>query len=103
MPDIQALSASELVRLYRRGELSPVEVAEDALARIDRFNPAINAFILVDRPGALAAARAAETRWRERAPAGLVDGVPVTVKDNVWVRGLPNRRGSATSDASRAP
>ena len=48
MPDIQTLSASELVRLYGRGELSPVEAAEDALARIERFNAAINAFILSD-------------------------------------------------------
>jgi aspartyl-tRNA(Asn)/glutamyl-tRNA(Gln) amidotransferase subunit A len=98
MSDLHALSAGELIRRYRRRELSPVEVAQDALERIDRFNPVINAFVLVDRAAALAAAAACETRWKEGAPLGLVDGVPATIKDNVWAKGWPSRRGSRTSD-----
>jgi len=76
MPELHALSAGELIRRYRRRDLSPVEVVRDALARIDRFNPIINAFVLVDREAALAAAAAAEARWKQGAPVGLVDGVP---------------------------
>jgi aspartyl-tRNA(Asn)/glutamyl-tRNA(Gln) amidotransferase subunit A len=98
MPDIKSLTAAELLRLYRRGELSPVEVTRDQLDRIDRFEPAINAFIIVDREGALAAAKASEARWRKGEPAGLADGLGATVKDNVWLNGFPSRRGSLTTD-----
>src|ERR1700751_4264045 len=103
MPDLHALSAAELIRRYRKRELSPVEVARDALARIDRFNPVVNAFVLVDREAALAAAAASEARWKQGAPLGLVDGVPATVKDNSWAKGWPSRRGSLTSDPGAIP
>ena len=56
-------SANELIELYRRKALSPVEVVEATLARIDRLNPVYNAFVLVDPEAALAAARASEQRW----------------------------------------
>ncbi len=103
MSDIHTLSAGELIRRYRRRELSPVEAARDALDRIDRFNPVVNAFLLIDRDGALAAARASEERWAKGAPAGLVDGVPMSVKDNIWAKGWPTRRGSAVTDAGPSP
>jgi aspartyl-tRNA(Asn)/glutamyl-tRNA(Gln) amidotransferase subunit A len=98
MSDIQTLTAGELLRRYRRRELSPVEVVRDALARIERCNPVVNAFLLVDSAGALAAAAASEARWKQGMPLGLVDGVPATVKDNIWAKGWPARRGSRTSD-----
>src|SRR5437588_11248621 len=98
MSDLHALSAGELIRCYRRRELSPVEVARDALARIERLNPVVNAFVLIDREAALATAAASEARWKQGAPLGLVDGVPATIKDNVWAKGWPSRRGSRTSD-----
>ncbi len=100
---IHELTATELVPLYRRRELSPVEVMRDVLARIERFNPLVNAFLLVDADGALAGAREAETRWARHEPTGLVDGVPATVKDNIWAKGWPTRKGSATTDLSPAP
>ena len=98
MPDIKSLTAAELLRLYRRKELSPVEVTRDQLDRIETFEPAINAFIIVDRDGALKAAQASEARWRRAEPVGLVDGIGATVKDNVWLKDFPSRRGSLTSD-----
>jgi aspartyl-tRNA(Asn)/glutamyl-tRNA(Gln) amidotransferase subunit A len=98
MAEIADLTAADLLRLYRRRELSPVEVTRDALARIERFNPVINAFLLVDAEGALAAAARSEARWAKAEPQGLVDGVPATVKDNVWLKGWPCRRGSAVTD-----
>ena len=63
MPDIKSLTAAELLRLYRKRELSPVEVTRDQLDRIEKFEPTINAYVIVDREGALAAAKASETRW----------------------------------------
>lgn len=100
MTDISQLSATELLRLYRRRELSPVEAARDALARIERFEPQINAFVLVDSDNALAAARASEARWAKGEPIGLVDGVPATIKDIVDVKGLPTGKGSLTTSAA---
>jgi len=56
------MSASALVEAYRRKTLSPVEATKAALARIERLEPKLNAFVLVDAEGALAAAREAEVR-----------------------------------------
>lgn len=98
MTEIASLTAADLLRLYRRRELSPVEVVRDALARIELYNPLINAFLIVDREAALAAAADAEARWRRGEPRGLADGVPATVKDNIWLKGLPCRKGSLTVD-----
>ncbi len=100
--DISQLNANDLNRLYRRRAISPVEVVTDALARIDKFEPQINAFVLVDKEGALAAARAAQARWQKGEPLGLADGLPVTIKDIIDVKGQPTRRGSATTPTTPA-
>jgi aspartyl-tRNA(Asn)/glutamyl-tRNA(Gln) amidotransferase subunit A len=92
--DIAFLSAAELTGLYRAGRLSPVEATTALFARFDDLQPKINAFCLVDRDGALAAARASEARWRQGAPLSPVDGVPATIKDLMLMRGHPTRRGS---------
>src|SRR5436190_3552817 len=98
MPDINSLTAAELLRLYRKRELSPVEVTRDQLERIDKFEPVINAFIIVDRDGALKAAQASEARWLKGEPLSIADGLGATVKDNIWLKDFPSRRGSLTSD-----
>ena len=97
MTEIASLTAADLTRHYRRRTLSPVEVTRDVLARIEAHNPAINAFVLVDGESALAAARESEVRWQRGEPRGMADGVPATIKDNILMRGLPCRRGSATT------
>ena len=96
MPDIKSLTAAELLRLYRKRELSPVEVTRDQLDRIEKFQPALNAFIIIDCDGALQSAKDSEARWQKGAPIGPIDGLGATVKDNVWLRGFPSRRGSLT-------
>jgi aspartyl-tRNA(Asn)/glutamyl-tRNA(Gln) amidotransferase subunit A len=102
MADVSQLGAGELVRLNRRRELSPVAVVRDALDRIAKFEPSINAFVLVDADGALAAARSSEARWAKGEPKGLLDGVAVTIKDLIDVKGLPTRKGSLTTTATPA-
>jgi aspartyl-tRNA(Asn)/glutamyl-tRNA(Gln) amidotransferase subunit A len=102
MTDISQHNAADLLRLYRRRELSPVEVVRDALARISRFQPQINAFVLVDEDAALNAARASEARWGAGEPAGLKDGLPATIKDIIDVKGLPTRKGSLTTPVTPA-
>jgi aspartyl-tRNA(Asn)/glutamyl-tRNA(Gln) amidotransferase subunit A len=91
-------TASDLLLAYRRQKLSPVEVTRAVLERIQRREPELNAFVALDAEGALAAARASESRWRASKPAGLLDGVPVSVKDLLLTRGLPTRAGSLTVD-----
>jgi len=92
--DIAYKSAQELTALYRAKTLSPVEVAEALFARLDDLQPKLNAFCIVDRDGALAAARASEQRWRAGTPLSSIDGVPATIKDLMLMRGHPTRRGS---------
>ena len=95
--DPATLSATALLRLYRRKELSPVEATEACLARIERWNDRVQAFCLIDGEAALAAARESEARWGRGEPLGLVDGVPATIKDLILTRGWTARRGSHTT------
>ena len=96
--DTAFASALELSGLYRRKVLSPVEAARLLFGRLDALQPKLNAFCIVDRDGALAAARNAEARWATGEPLGPLDGVPVTIKDLVMMRGHPTRRGSHLTD-----
>jgi aspartyl-tRNA(Asn)/glutamyl-tRNA(Gln) amidotransferase subunit A len=95
--DIAALTARDLVDLYRRKEVSPVEVARDALARIERFEPAISGFVRIEAESALAQARDSEARWLKGESLGRADGLPATIKDNIDVAGVPSRKGSRTT------
>lgn len=95
--DLADLPAHELTALFRRGDASPVEVLQAVLDRIESRDGAVNAFVLIDREGARAAATAAADRWRRGAALGPLDGIPVTVKDLVDVAGWPTRRGSRTT------
>ncbi|EKV27619.1 Aspartyl-tRNA(Asn) amidotransferase subunit A [Caenispirillum salinarum AK4] len=96
--DLGTLTAGQLLRLYRRREASPVEATKAALERIERFDPAVNAFCHVDEKGALAAARESEARWMGGGPVGALDGVPATIKDMALARGMPTLKGSRTVD-----
>ena len=94
--DLCWLDATALARHYRRRTLSPVEVTRATLARIDRINPLLNAYCLVDHEAAMAAARESEQRWQAGEPLSLLDGVPTSVKDLILTRGWPTLRGSRT-------
>jgi Asp-tRNA(Asn)/Glu-tRNA(Gln) amidotransferase A subunit family amidase len=86
---------SEMCRLLRAGEVSVVELVEAHLARIDEMNPALNAFVAVDGTRARAEARAADAALR-RGEAGVLHGVPISIKSSVAVEGLPWETGSAS-------
>jgi aspartyl-tRNA(Asn)/glutamyl-tRNA(Gln) amidotransferase subunit A len=92
------LTATELLAAYRAGELSPVEATEAALQRIERHDPDVNAFCLVDADAALASAKASAERWQRGEPIGALDGVPISIKDILLTRGWPTLRGSRTVD-----
>lgn len=92
------LTVDLLAERYGDGSLSPVEVLDACLARIDALDPDLNAFVLVDREGARAAAAASHERWRRGEQHGRLDGVPATVKDLPPVAGWPTRKGSPHTD-----
>ena len=86
--DLASLSLKQASDLLRRKDVSPVELAEACLQRIEKYNPAFNAFITVTRQEALRAAREAEAeiqrgRWR-----GPLHGVPIALKDNIDTAGI---------------
>ena len=96
MTELTDLTAVRLVEDYRTGALSPVDVVDAVLRRCEEIQPAVNAFVRIDAEQAREQARASAERWRRGEPLGLVDGVPVTVKDILLLRGAPTLRGSRT-------
>ncbi|MGW0532186.1 amidase [Streptomyces sp. NPDC003032] len=96
MSELTDLTAVQLVDGYRKGEFSPVDAARAVLRRAEEMQPAVNAFVRMEAETALEQAGASADRWRRGEPQGLVDGVPVSVKDMLLLRGGPTLRGSRT-------
>jgi Asp-tRNA(Asn)/Glu-tRNA(Gln) amidotransferase A subunit family amidase len=96
--DLHALGAAPLAQGYADGRFSPVEVTHAALAHMGRWEPHIHALWAADPEAALAQAAASEARWRQGAPLGPLDGVPVTIKENIATRGLPLPLGTAATE-----
>lgn len=100
---LNQLSAADLSHAFGKGELSPVDVTQAVLARIEACEPKINAMYITHRDGAIEQARAAERRWRARNPLSPLDGVPVTIKENIYTRGDPAPIGTAAGDTTPKP
>jgi aspartyl-tRNA(Asn)/glutamyl-tRNA(Gln) amidotransferase subunit A len=92
--ELAFLSIEQAARLLRKKEISPVDLVEVALARIERFNPRINAFITVVADRARKQARLTEKQIRQRTTPGVLCGIPVSIKDNFWTRGVRTTAGS---------
>ncbi|MGK5496990.1 amidase [Streptomyces sp. URMC 125] len=99
MTDLTTATAARLVEGYARGEFSPVEAVRAVLERTEEIQPRVNAFVRIDAEEALRQAAESAGRWRRGEPAGLLDGVPVSVKDILLLRGGPTLRGSLTVPA----
>lgn len=88
----------ELAALLAKRKVSPVELTEMFLRRIEKKNPALNAFLTGTADHALAAARRAEKQLRRRGGSrstrSLLLGIPITLKDNIWTRGIRSTAGS---------
>lgn len=97
MPALHELTAAELSAAFARRELSPVEVTDAVLSRVEACEPRINAMYLVHRDTARASAREAERRWRAGQPLSPIDGVPITIKENLYTRGDPAPIGTAAT------
>jgi Asp-tRNA(Asn)/Glu-tRNA(Gln) amidotransferase A subunit family amidase len=96
------LPATELLRGYGTGEVSPVELMEAVIRRIEAWEHGIAALYDYRPEAALAAAREAERRWRS-GEARALEGVPVTIKENIATKGTPMPLGTAARELAAAP
>jgi aspartyl-tRNA(Asn)/glutamyl-tRNA(Gln) amidotransferase subunit A len=101
MTDLTQATAAELFSLYQSGTVSPVTVAEQVLAKIERVNPVLNAFCFTDPKTTLNQAQASEQRWRQGRPLSELDGVPVAFKDSLLTQGWPTLYGSLAIDPNQ--
>lgn len=96
--DLTSLTATAAADLVRRGDLTSEALVSACLTRIDQREPDICAWALVDRDGAVEAARAADVQRRSGRGTGALHGVPVGIKDIIDVAGLPTGYGLPTID-----
>jgi aspartyl-tRNA(Asn)/glutamyl-tRNA(Gln) amidotransferase subunit A len=92
---LATMPAAEMVQMFARGSLSPVEVHDAVQALIERAEPVLNAFWQRNPDESRKAAAASEQRWADGDPLGPLDGVPVTLKENLARAGVPMPSGSA--------
>ena len=91
--ELAFLTIEQAARLLRKKSISPIDLIEVALARIERFNPTLNAFItVVDH--ARSEARRAEKQLCRRGTKSLLCGIPLSIKDNFLTRGIRTTAGS---------
>ncbi len=88
MSDLTFLSAVSMAKQIRQKKLSPVELVEAHLTRIQELNPQVNAFVHVDAEGARRQGRVAEAAVRNGETLGVLHGVPLSIKSSVEVAGL---------------
>ena len=99
-PDVSFLGIPELGRLFRKRKLSPVELTKHFLARIERLNPELNAYLTVTSDLALAQARRAESELcatrgsKSRRDRGPLHGIPISLKDNIHTAGIRTTAGA---------
>jgi Asp-tRNA(Asn)/Glu-tRNA(Gln) amidotransferase A subunit family amidase len=106
MPDLTFLTATAIAHQVHEKKLSPVELADAHLAKIERLNPKLNAYVHVDPDRVRREARAAEAAAHEGKSLGKLHGVPISIKSSVDVAGLRCEAGArqrkgfvATQDA----
>ncbi len=100
---IHDLTAAELLAAYKSKKLSPVEAVDGVIARMDAWEPKLKALYAPDFDGARKAARESEKRWQKGAPQGALDGVPITIKENIATKGVPMPLGTAATVLVPAP
>lgn len=92
--DLPFLSVSELTRLFRSRAIAPSDVLEAQIERIDRFDARLRSYVNPLTEGARETAKAMEQLWAVGIDLGPLQGITVSTKDNIWVRGVPTAAGS---------
>src|SRR5690625_4774022 len=94
MTDTTFLTATEILPLYKTKQLSPVEMTYDILGKIDQLNSTLNAYITVTPELAIEQAKQAEHDMMRGNRRGLLQGVPIGIKDNFFTKGIRTTGGS---------
>jgi aspartyl-tRNA(Asn)/glutamyl-tRNA(Gln) amidotransferase subunit A len=97
-PRPASLTATELVAAFEKGSLSPVDAMRDVAAVVAAREPELNALWVADLDAAMSAAEASEARWGSGTPMGPLDGVPLTVKENLARVGVAMVSGTAGAE-----
>lgn len=92
--DLCYMPAGKALRLFKSGKLSPVELMKAVIARAEAVQPRINAFTFTHYEEALKAARKAETRYAKGKKTGPLEGLPIAIKDESYIKGKPTSGGS---------
>jgi aspartyl-tRNA(Asn)/glutamyl-tRNA(Gln) amidotransferase subunit A len=87
-------SIEELAPMLLRREISPVELTKLFIERIEKYSAPLHAYLTVTSEDALRAARESETRFMRRKSRGPLDGIPISLKDNIWTRSVRTTAGS---------
>lgn len=98
MTIIHDMSAAELLAAYKTRKLSPVEAVDAIIARIEAWEPRIKALYAPNFEAARKEAKASEARWQAGRPQGALDGVPITIKENIATKGVPVPLGTAATE-----
>lgn len=95
-PDLAFHPIAALARLYRKRKVSPVEITQLLLSRVERLNPKLNAYLTVTGDLAMAAAKKAESELFRKSPhdRGPLHGVPISLKDNIYTKDVRTTAGS---------
>ncbi|HSV84177.1 MAG TPA: amidase [Ramlibacter sp.] len=92
--EIHKLTVREIGQQLRDKQITASQVVEHFLARVEKLQPTLNAFIHVDAQGARAAAKASDERFAKGEPRSWLEGIPVSIKDNIYVKDMPFVFGS---------
>src|SRR5476649_1783939 len=98
MTAIHDMTATEMLAAYKSRKLSPVEAVDGVIARIEAWEPKLKALYAPDFGNARKLAKESEKRWAAGKPCGDLDGVPITIKENIATKGVPMPIGTAAND-----
>src|ERR1700755_2444248 len=102
MTNLHDMSAVELLAAYKTKKLSPVEVTDAVIKRIEAWEPRLKPLYAPDSGGARKVAQESEKRWQAGKPQGALDGVPITIKENIATKGVPVPLGTAATELGPA-
>src|SRR5258708_2263218 len=97
MSVLHDMTAGELLASYKAKKLSPIEAVDAVIARIEAWEPKLKALYAPDFGEARKQAKASEKRWQQGKPQGALDGVPITIKENIATKGVPVPLGTAAT------
>ena len=98
MTQIHDMTAADLLAAYKSKKLSPVEAVDGVIARIEEWEPKLKALYAPDFGNARKAAADSAKRWQKGTPRGTLDGVPITIKENIATKGVPVPLGTAATE-----